>query len=123
MHAVDGDDEINWPILYRTHVDYVTVDELTGKIYVNNVTMFDRELNTELNFEITAIESPRGMYANTIPEESIAQVIISLTDRNDEPPFLEISDNEIFAIRENRGIGAEISGPEIVVKVGCLIYL
>ena len=115
VKAEDGDVDIHWPISYHCAESYVRVDESTGRIYVENVTVFDRELQHQLIFEIMAKEVPRRIYMEVPPQNTTARVVISLTDENDEPPYFTIAGDMPYTIFENRGRGAEIMGPQITV--------
>jgi len=99
---------------YSCNETFVRMDSNTGRIFVDDMSVFDRERHDQIDFVVTATEMPRGMYQNVQPMTATARVLISLTDQNDEAPYFVMSGNQ-YSILENRGQGAEIVGPQIMV--------
>ena len=116
VKARDGDVDINWPIEYFTDDTFLKIDKTTGRISVEDPTYFDRENFNEIQVEIWAIEKPIRTYIEELPMNKSTNIIISLRDKNDEPPFFEIKKDSVFSIMENRGVGAEINGPQENIK-------
>lgn len=117
VHAFDGDEEINWPVVYSTLDERISVDRTSGKIFVKNEDAFDREANEKLEFEIVATEQPTGFFKFEEAKTSIARVTVTLLDVNDNEPYIVNFDEDfVFSVDENALPGTEVTGSRIVIQ-------
>ena len=115
--AFDGDEEINWPIIYSTSDKRISVDRTSGKIFIKDSIAFDREANEKLEFEIEALEQPTGFFKNERALSSVAKVVVTLLDVNDNEPYIvDFDEDFIFFVDENALPGTEITGSRIVIQ-------